>query len=1395
MELHNLSKFVRERINVSQIFMRTIISLLLLILNSAVSIIYAQSFDFSHLDNSDGLSNNQVECIFKDSRGFMWFGTNQGLNRYDGLNFKVYKHNRNDLTSIPFNRITNIQEDSEGRLWLQVGEMNYVVYDFKTESFIQNIDSVVKKMGLPASLSIVEIDANKNFYIYYKDKGIYKYNIETGKYVIFNQSKQGQTFSPGEIIDFRVSNQYIWALYRDGLIERFNEKTNLVDIRNTFFKDNLQNSTIQKSLFVDADNDVWVYPGVADKGSAYYDTKAYKWVFLNKDSEIALSSNFFRCMDQDNEGLIWIGTDHGGLNLFDKKQKKITVLRNNIYNSNSISQNSIISIFCDNDGIVWIGTYKKGVSYYHPNMFKFKKSPLFYHFKEDSDTFDCNSLYKDDNNNLWIGTNGRGLIKYNEEKQTIETFNYNANNPQSISADIITSLLEDHSKKLWIGTFLGGLNSFDGKNFTRYQINETDSNSISGKSVYGLAEDIDNNLWIGTLGGGVSKLNPSRTKFERHTVSNTPRLHSDYILSVYTDINKNIFLSTDRGINIIDIKTKQIAPYFKEQTKQDSLSDILTNNILIDSRNLTWIATDNGLNIYDPSSNKITYITTKEGLPSDETVSLIEDNNNNIWVGTRNGLACIDCGLSNGILNYSITYFDVKDGLPSSICNQNAIFKDKTGMIYVGSTNGYISFDPNNIVFNEYIPKPRFTELLIANQPIKPNEKYNGRVIITKSITYLNEITLNYKETNFTLLFSALNYIHPEKNHYKYMLEGLDTDWIEVKNGIGAASYSNLNSGTYKLIIYAGNNDGVWSDTPLVMKIIVKPPFWLTWWAFFIYFIILIIFLRFFIIYKLNKQKHEFKQAQKIMEADKIHEVDELKFRFFTNISHEFKTPITLILTPLEKLLKEPYTEEQKTLLTIMRKNALSLLNMVNEILDFRKLDLNKMNLSLSTGDIIPIVKDICQSFSSLAADKPIKFTFTTYLKELQMSFDPEKMSKIVINLISNAFKYTEEGHIDVSIGITEEVQKDAKKQLCIKVSDTGIGIEERYLEKIFDRFFRIEQSQKINQTGTGVGLHLVSEYVKLHNGEISVESTVGKGSTFTVLIPIDNSSYKESKSQDIIYSGSTETSEIPEPIENKSSTPSKDLNLPLLLIVDDNEDFREFIQSLFIKSYRVITANDGEEASQIILDQLPDIILCDVMMPKMDGYELCRIIKADIRTSHIPIILLTAKSSEENQYSGIEAGADDYISKPFNIDMLTLKISKIIERQKKNQHNFKKKIEVNPSEIEIMTMDEKFVKKAISIVEENISNADFLVEDLCREMAMSRVYFYKKILALTDKSPSEFIRFIRLKRAANLLEKSQMFVNEIAFQVGFNDPKYFRKYFKDEFGVTPNEYKKRFIN
>ncbi|MFT3751440.1 MAG: response regulator [Paludibacter sp.] len=460
--------------------------------------------------------------------------------------------------------------------------------------------------------------------------------------------------------------------------------------------------------------------------------------------------------------------------------------------------------------------------------------------------------------------------------------------------------------------------------------------------------------------------------------------------------------------------------------------------------------------------------------------------------------------------------------------------------------------------------------------------------------------------------------------------------------------------------------------------------------------------------------------------------------------------------------------------MSIIHRNANGLLELVNQLLDFRKLDVQKDTLNLSVGNVVAFVKDICYSFTELANRKSINFSFSTSVSELRMEFDPEKMRKIISNLLSNAFKFTpNNGKIDVTIGLVQQLN-DQKQLLKITVSDSGIGIPAKDLERIFERFYRVENAGS-EHTGTGVGLHIVSEYVRLHHGDVGVESQPGKGSVFSFIIPANQQVHEEIISQNGVE-------EMPEPISPEEETLAEDhrSKLPLMLVVDDNEDFRNFISAMFTESYRILKAEDGEVALKIILDKMPDLIICDVMMPNMDGFELCRQVKQDIRVSHIPIILLTAKAGEENKYKGLEAGAEDYIAKPFNMEMLTLKVSRIIERQKKTRDQFKNKVDITTSEVEITSMDEKFVKKAVALVEQHLSESEFLVEDLCREMGMSRVYFYKKILSLTDKTPSEFIRFIRLKRAADLLEKSQLFVNEVAFQVGFNDPKYFRKYFKE---------------
>jgi len=1359
--------------------------------------VQAEIYNFARLDNTHGLSNNQIVCIFKDRQGFMWIGTNFGLNRYDGNQIKVYKNIKNDTTSISNNSIAQIQEDVNGDLWIRVAG-NYIVYDVRTEKFRRTLSPILSPFGVNFTPTLVEIDKQKNYYFYHPSSGVFKYDVGEKKLLHFKQSNNINTLSVGTINSIKAEPGFFWVLFQSGLLERFNEKTNTVDFRNRYVMENSQGASITKNLYLDPQGCPWVYPGIGDKGVLYFDFSKSQWVYFGSYKndfrnpyDHYISSNFVRDIAQDEKGRIWIATDHGGVNIYDKETNEMTVLRNDPMNPNSLSQNSAISLCYDNTGIMWVGTYKNGVSYYHPGIFKFDKSPLFFYHAPELENKDCNTLYETRKGDLWIGTNGSGLLKLDKSSRSFKLYRNQNENSSSISSDIVISMLEDKKGTMWFGTFLGGLNQLVGDRFIRYLPDTKNTNSLSNKSIYGLKEDRQQNIWIATLGGGLDKLDATRKNFRRHTAGSVHGMSSDVILSLYSKDSTLIYLSTTNGIDLLNTVTNTISPVFKNRAQLNKLSDLVTFNTIVDCRNQLWIATDNGINVYNPERNSITYINKATGLPSDQVVSLVEDNKGNIWTGTRNGLACIYCNKTNDVYSYNIVSFDENDGLLGSIFNQNAVFKNRQGKIYFGCTKGYTVFDPQTIHFNTIVPQPQFTELLIGNEEIKPGEEYKNRIVLDASISHRTKIVLHYDDKNFTVNFSAMSYIHPEKNKYRYKLKGFDEDWIETKGGVGSANYSNLNQGTYQLIVYASNNDNVWSTKPLIIEIVMKPPFWFSWWAIIFYIMLGSVLLWYIVNFNLRKQKREFENTQRMREAKQLHEMDEMKFRFFTNISHEFRTPLTLIISPVEKLMREAKTEEEKTLLSIIQRNASGLLELVNQLLDFRKLDVQKDTLNISVGDVVAFIKDICYSFTELANKKSINFAFSTSVSELRIEFDPEKMKKIITNLLSNAFKFTpNDGKITLKMSIIEQPTEE-KKQLRITVSDTGIGIPAKDLDRVFERFYRVENPENGHQTGTGVGLHIVSEYVKLHKGDIGVKSTLGKGSTFSLVIPANEHVYEE-----IIAQNENKT-ELPEELTPEEEVISEEHRgkLPLMLVVDDNEDFRNFIEALFTDAYRILKAEDGEAAHKIILDKMPDIIICDVMMPKMDGFELCRLVKQDIRISHIPIILLTAKAGDENKYIGLESGAEDYIAKPFNMEMLALKVSRIIERQRKTRDQFKHKVDITTGEVEITSMDEKFVKKAVALVEANIASSDFLVEDLCREMGMSRVYFYKKILSLTDKTPSEFIRFIRLKRAADLLEKSQMFVNEVAYQVGFNDPKYFRKYFKDEYGVSPNEYKKKFVN
>ncbi|GBU07400.1 hybrid sensor histidine kinase/response regulator [Bacteroidales bacterium] len=1348
----------------------------------------ADTYTFASLDNSDGLSNNQVDCIFKDSRGFMWFGTNYGLNRFDGYNFKVFYTKENDKHSLISNRIQGIQEDIHGNLWINDAEL-YAIYDYKTETFSHNTSILLQNMKLKPNPKFIEIDKDKNFFAYYQDDGIYKYDVQSRKVFFFQQSDIKGNISLGEINAIKTQDSLFWLLFENGLIERYNQATNSIDLRNeALIRDN--NSFYPKQLFIDQEGLPWVYPSFEGKGISYLDTQSLEWI-----SPIGFDKNIFfdaiKDVSQDKTGKIWIASDHGGMFIYDKNTRSATNLKHSLSDPNSIKQNSTVSFFYDDNEIMWIGTQKNGISYYHPNMFKFDKNPLTFFNTNDAEIKDCTSFYEDTKGNLWIGTDGGGLLKYDAKKETFQVFKNEFGNPQSISSDIIISILEDRKGTLWFGTFLGGLNSYDGKHFTNINPKRESPFILSERCIFDMQQDKKGNLWLATLGGGINKYNIANNTLSIYNTKNNQEMTSNYIISMFSKDSVIAYLSTEWGIDILNMETHQIKSFSKtEKTsvfKSNVKSDITAS--IIDNKGHLWVASYNGILIYNFETKKLREINEANGLPSKQVMSIIEDDQGDIWAGTSNGLVHIlkDNVYDNKVIQLN-SFFE-NDGLPSLIFNRNAAYKSPSGKIFMGCAKGYISFFPSDIKSNTIVPKPQFTQLCIQNQEIEPAQKYKNRRIIDQSIVESSEITLAYDHKTFTIFFSALNYISAKKNKYKYKLKGFDEDWILSSNGVGSATYSNLKPGTYQLSVYASNNDGLWNEEPIRLTIIVRPPFWFSWWAYLIYTALFTLGIWYLLHFNLRKQERKFEQTQKLIEAKQLHEMDEMKFLFFTNISHEFRTPLSLIINPIEKLLAEEKIKENKFLLQMVHKNAKALLQLVNQLLDFRKLDVHKASLNSTNGDVVPFLQEICCSFSDLANQKSISLSFCSAMASLNMDFDSDKLKKITNNLLSNAFKFTHQGGtIDVNISLVKFISED-KKILKLSIADTGIGISKENQEKIFDRFFRVKTPETANFTGTGVGLHLAAEFVKLHHGKIELNSILGQGSTFTVLIPATCSSIESyiERPKEIVAASEENLIEAIS-IENRLEV--KPL-FPLLLLVDDNEDFRNFMSTLFKDTFNIITAADGEIAHDMILKQIPDLIISDVMMPKIDGLELCRMIKRDLRISHIPIILLTAKTSDENKFSGIEAGADDYISKPFNYDFLILKVSRIMEKQKQKQEKLKKTINISPQEIDIESLDQKFIKKAIAIVEINLINASFGVEELGFEMGLSRVHFYKKILALTAKTPSEFIRILRIKRAAELLLKSQLYVNEVAIMVGFNDVKYFRKYFKDEYGISPSEFKK----
>jgi signal transduction histidine kinase/ligand-binding sensor domain-containing protein/DNA-binding response OmpR family regulator len=1371
----------------------SILCFLLLFINRSL---HAQNdqFQFSHLDINNGLSHNQINCILKDSKGFMWFGTLSGLNKYDGYKFKAYKHAVSDTTTLNDDYIVSIAEGPEHNIWVETRN-GFNIYNPSTEKFSHNISGYLKNIGLPdARITALKKDSFDNFWFLHATKGIYKYDASSRKvtHLVHHNADDNSIFS-NTVSDLSVDSKgNIWLIYSLGVLEKLNPITYKVNYRSQVMEKLPAGLNTAYRVYIDKQDDLWCFVPTYSSGVYYVSIKNNIFKHIDKgDGPTHLNTNVVANVIQDDKNRIWIATDHGGINLLNKQDFNIRYLLNREDDIKTVGQNSVTLLYKDNTGIIWVGTYKRGVSYYHESIIKF---PLYTHHSSDPLSLpfsDINNFAEDRAGNIWLGTNGGGLIYFNRKNGSFKQYLHSATNKNSLTNNVIVCMFVDHEQKLWIGTYFGGLDCFDGKTFTHYKHNDAVPGSISEDRICAIREDSEHNLWVGTLAGGLNVFSHKTQRFTNYKFdgyNGKNNIHSNYVSAILEDRQKNIWVVTSYGIDVLMKKTRQFVHYMHDDKDPGSLINNNTNNILEDSQGLIWVSTREGISIFNPATNKFTNIIKQDGLPDNTVIDMQEDEKHNMWVSTPNGLSNIIVSRQASGLKFRFINYNEAEGLQGREFTENSSYKTREGELIFGGGNGFNLFKPANIQFNKSVPNLIFTDFQVFNQSIGAGDKINGDAILAKSITETKLLKLRHSENVFSIEFAALNYFNPDKIKLQYMMQGFDKNWITADNKIRKATYTNLDAGDYIFKVRTTNNE-FWNAKEITLHVTVLPPFWKTTWAYLLYAFLFIGTLLYLRRRGIQKIKAQFSIEKEREEAQRMHELDLMKIKFFTNVSHEFRTPLSLIMAPVDKILKQIADPDSRRQLLMINRNARRLLNLVNQLMDFRKMEFQELRLHKKSGDIISFIKDLSLSFTDVADQKNITFVFDTDTEAFYTSFDHDKIERIVFNLLSNAYKFTHEGG-QVSVLLSLKYQSDMNDhQLEIRVMDTGIGIPADKQGRIFEPFFQHDIPGSMLNQGSGIGLSITKEFVKLHNGEILVESEHDQGSCFTVLLPLQKLDESLFTDTPLLLKHEVEGFIDLESVKSNQPKDNRDCKKLTVLLVEDNEDFRFYIKDNLKDHFNIIEAENGKKGWQKALAQHPNLIVSDISMPEMNGIDLCLKIRNDSRTSHIPVILLTALIGEEQQLKGLETGATDYMTKPFNFEILLSKIKNILNQQEDMRKTYQKQVDVKPTDEHIDSPEELFIKKVLLLIDNNISNPNFSVEELSSEMFVSRYTLYKKILQMTGKTPNELVRSMRLKRAAQLLETGHLTISQICHKVGFKSQKYFVRTFKAEFNSIPSKY------
>ncbi len=1352
---------------------------------------------FKYLTEENGLTNSYIYSIDQDRNGFIWIGTENGLYRYDGYRFKHYLNFPGDTTSINSNVVFKLYTDTHYNIWvgtfmgiMRYNEENDSFYDFNFPTNYRN--------GLPVPIKGITENTDSTV-IVSTDLGIVLIDPVNYNTRFIRSGSSECNYIGNNITTYYVDRQgNHWIATEAGItkIDAITSKIKYYRLNEYALKK--FSTTYIHDIYQDSQSNIWIATreeGVFMKSGSSEIFRQYYYIENDKNS---LGSNETYEIYEDKEEQIWISTNGGGLNLYNRFTKDFIRIKHAASEKNSLLNNNVRTIFEDFQGNLWIASFQAGVNIYinHPQLFRYYDISTDQPIDYQSSTV-C-SICQYDDTKLWIGTDGGGLKLLDRNKGTLKTFLPEKNVSGSFPDKVVMTIYKDRYNDYWFGTYQGGLVKYDKKsrNFYSYQNNPSNPYSIGSNFVTSIIEDQRGNFWVGTNGGGLNLYDRNTKEFRAflYNPDDTNSLVDNFINDIIEDHQGNLWIGTFWGLSRYDIQKFRFFNYHSEKTKSYSLSHNTVFCLYKDSKDRLWIGTRNGLNLYNYEEDRFYYFSL-EGLSGCSIYGILEDDQNNLWISSNRGLTKFNPETQQ-ILNFSES-----DGLQGNEFFRNSCYRGTHGELFFGGINGFNAFFPEKVKQREFIPNVVITNFRIFDEVVPVGKLDDGRIILDRSISKTSAILLRYSDKVFSFEVAALDFITHENMVYAYKMDGFDEGWNYTNAEYPVITYTNLSAGDYTLLIKAANRnivDQINQYTQLRIKI--TPPFWKSWWAYLLYVFALLILSYYFWRLTLQRIKEREQVRLEIIKREKAEELNQAKLRFFTNISHEFRTPLTLILGPLEQLLRkgveiQPFQKQ----LNIMLKNARRMLRLINQLLDFRKIEGGKMRLKAEYTDIVKFIHDIIHSFEEYAIEKQINFKLLTPVDSYMLWFDPDKMDKILFNLLSNAFKFTSQKDsitIEIKTGVkSSESQPEINEYLQITVRDTGKGIPEKELPYLFERFYQAGNTSSLFQ-GSGLGLSLTKNLIEIHQGKIAVD-TSPRGTSFIILLPVGDAHLSdeqkvipESPGVNKYIHHSPETAAIQS--ELKKDKPIQYLhNKPTVLLVEDNLDLRQYIEEEFRDYYNFYSASDGVEGYEMAVEILPDLIISDIMMPAMNGFEFCQKIKQNMVTSHIPVILLTAKTSMESQIKGFESGADSYIPKPFNIEQLIATTNSLIENRNRLREKFN--IEKVLSDLPVKnTADDKFIQKVNDTVNNNISEVEFGVLELSKELGISRVHLHRKLKSIANVSPNEFIKNIRLQKSRELLLQLEFTISEVCYKVGFNSPAYFSSCFKSYYQMSPSEFVER---